>query len=152
MNEIRNELQAIALALNMEYVRAISPADLNETLQGLTITKPLLILANVPEAVQPEVNSNFKYNIYRVNILALDKNLTPDPEAAEIDTLLDNLEAKVNGIRDYLDRSEIVFSASQVEFISLTAADNIELTDEVISGWELVLDIPIARTEYYCNV
>lgn len=151
MQQIRDVLEAIALALNMQYLRALNPSDLNQTLQGVAIDKPLLILANVPEAEQPEVNSNFSYSVYRTTILVLDKNLTPDPKPEEIDSLLDNLETKVNGIRDYLDRSEIVFSASQVEFISLTSAENIELTDEVISGWELVLDIPIARKVYYCE-
>ena len=151
MKVIRDTLQAIAQELGLIYLRALNITDLNQLLQSTAITSPLLVLTNVPEGTQPPVTSNFNFAFYRTTILVLDKNATPDPKPEEIDNLLDSLLVQVGYIQDLLDKSNIITPSEVVEFISLNSTDSIELTDEVISGWELVINIPINRSLYYCE-
>jgi len=152
MQNISDELERIANELNMIYVRALNSADLNQYLQGLKVERPLLVYANLTPAEFPETGSNFEYYSAEVTLYILDISARPDPTAAEVDAQLFPLFELGNFVYDALTRSEIKFSSVDIERGTMTPAEQIERTDEILNGWEMVLTVPIKRTNYYCGV
>ena len=150
MKNISDELAAIAVTLDLIYVRALNAGDLNQTLQGVKVEKPLLVYANLATAEFPDINTNFQYYETDVKIFILDISKLPDPTAIEIDDQLSPLFTLGNFVYDALTQSDLIFLGANVERGTMSAAESIELTDEVLNGWELDLVLPIKREFYNC--
>jgi hypothetical protein len=151
MQIISAELQRIASELDMLYVRALNTNDLNQKLQRVPVDKPLLVYANLNPVEFPETGSNFEFYEVEANLYILDLSKTADPTAEEIDAQLDPLFDLGNFIYDALTRSPIIFPAMDIERGTMTPAEQIEQTDEVLNGWEMALTLPIKRNSYYCG-
>ena len=151
MQIIGNVLQEIANELDLIYVRAINVNDLNQIVQDVKVDRPLLVYANMSPIDFDTVLTNYEIARIETTILVIDLHKTADPTAGQIDELLAPLLTKINFVYDLLTRSEIVASAADVERESLKSADSIEMTDEVLGGYEMVLTIPIARQLYNCD-
>ncbi len=151
MKNISEVLEAIAATLDLIYVRALNAGDLNQTLQGVKVERPLLVYANLASAEFPDINTNFQYYETDVKIFILDISKLPDPTAIEIDDQLSPLFVLGNAVYDQLTRSDLIFLGADVERGTMSAAESIELTDEVLNGWEMDLVLPIKREVYNCD-
>ena len=147
---IGNELKAIAAELNLLYVRAIDTNDLNQRLQGIKIDKPILVYANLDSVDIDNDLTNHEVSKFSVTIYVLDIHKSADPTAEQIDELLAPLYQQINFVYDLLTRAVFIDQARDIERQTLQSSETVELTDENLGGWEMVLTIPIAREIYNC--
>ena len=152
MQIIGNALQAIAAELDLIYVRAININDLNQLTQNIKVDKPLLVYANMsPIDFDSGDLTNHETARIETTILVLDLHKSADPTATQIDELLAPLLTKINFVYDLISGAGFVAPAADVERESLTAAESIEMTDENLGGYEMVLTVPINRQLYNCE-
>ena len=151
MLNIGNELKAIAAELDLIYVRAIDVNDLNQRLQNITIDKPVLVYSGLSTIDFDADLTTYEIAKIETTIYVLDIHKSADPTADQIDELLAPLYILINYVYDLLTRSDLVAPASDIERESLQSSETVELTDENLGGYEMVLTIPIARDLYKCD-
>ena len=151
MQNIGNELKAIAAELDLIYIRAIDVNDLNQRLQNINIDKPVLVYSGLAPVEFDDDLTAYEIAKIETTIYVLDIHKTADPTAEQIDELLAPLYILTNYVYDLLTRSALVAPAADVQRDSLQSSETVELTDENLGGWELVLTIPIARDLYKCD-
>lgn len=151
MKKISEILEQIAADLGLIYIRAININDLNQAIGAVKIDRPLLVYADLAEVQKPEILTNFTYYNTSVKIYILNINKTPDATARQIDDLLQPLFETALTVTDAVQKSVLTYSGADVIQDNLTAADSIELTDDVLSGWELMLTVPMIENAFYCE-
>lgn len=151
MQNISAKLEAIAAELDMIYIRALNVADLNQQLQSIDVIKPVLVYANLNPVEFPETGSNFEFYTVETEIYVLDRSQYADPTPAQIDAQLAPLFVLCNSIYDALTRWPEIYSSENIERGTVTPAEQIEKTDEILNGFQMFLTLPIQRNNYYCG-
>jgi hypothetical protein len=150
MKILSDEIEKIADDLGAQYVRAININDLNQVINNTRVDGLLVVYADMAEIEKIEAETNFTYFEVGAKIFALAKNTKPDPTAEEIDTLLAPCFALSYKVFSALSKSNIVYLNADVQLDNIKSTESIELLDDVLSGYEMNLIVPIQSGEGYC--
>ena len=134
------QIKAIIESIGLTYFRSINPKDLNEQAVKKSMTD-IGVLAGLIE-----INATFNEETYQAvelwdfTILFLTLAPNIDTPAEEIDTALDALLIKAH---EFLSEFQDIIPASYfLEGYTLTSTDSVNITTEVLIGWELKLTAP----------
>jgi len=86
-----------------------------------------------------------------VNVLFLQKNTSQDDSGEEIDTILEATKILADQFYDKLSRSPLLDPTLLIEGYELEAVPMYQFSDEILSGWSLLLTFPEVRSVYYCT-
>jgi len=135
-----NEVKTIIEGIGLTYYRALDTKDLNE----IAINNNMLdigVLAGLIE-IEAELseNSNQSLEVWSYSVLFLTLSPNIDATATQIDVKLEALLAKVH---DFLSEIQNTLPPGHyLDEYSIKSTDAINITTEVLIGWELKLSIP----------
>jgi len=152
MSALTNEIKRIAESLNANYLRAVSLEDFNQAIRDYDLSNPLVSLINIPEIENEsfEVHTSVISNV-TTQILFVKKNFDPDDSGDTVQGILDDMESLANQFYDLLYRSTVIAKAVKPSGFSLSGGDQVQFSDERVSGWLMSVTIPLDRKVVNCG-
>jgi len=141
-----NEIKAIIESLGLQYIRAINNNDLSERAITLEVNQLGVLAGLISIDAELSENSNRALETWEITVLFLELSPGIDTPGEEIDLALDRL---------YLIAIEFLKSLQNItpngyflESYSLESTDSVNISSEVLIGWELKVNVP--RTVQIC--
>jgi hypothetical protein len=151
MSILTDEVKRIAESLDANYLRAVSLEDFNEAVRSYDLTDPLISLINIPEIDNQsfERHTSLISNV-SLQILFVKKNFDPDDTGDTVQGILDDMETLANEFFDLIRKSTVIAKAVKPEGFSLSGGDQIQISDERVSGWLMAVTVPMDRKDSSC--
>jgi hypothetical protein len=151
MSILTDEVKRIAESLDANYLRAVSLEDFNQAIRSYDLADPLVSLINIPEIDNQsfEAHTSLISNV-SLQILFVKKNFDPDDSGDTVQGILDDMEALANEFFDLIRKSTVIAKAVKPEGFSLSGGDQIQFSDERVSGWLMALTVPMDRKDSSC--
>jgi hypothetical protein len=142
-----NEIKTIIESLGLQYVRAINTKDLGERAINLQVDQ-LGVLAGLI-SIDAELNelNDRSLETWEITILFLELSPGLDAPGEEIDASLEVLYQKA--IEFISELQKITPNGYWLEGYSLESTDSVNITSEILIGWELKISVP--RTIQICQ-
>lgn len=135
-----DQIKTIIEAIGLSYFRAINPKDLNEqAIKNSMINIGVLAgLIEIDATFQDASNKSEELWDFNIMFLTIAPNI--DTPAEEIDSILQGLYDKAH---EFLAEFQAVLpSGYYLEGYKLDSTDSVNITTEVLIGWELKLQAP----------
>ncbi len=135
-----DQIKAIIEGIGLTYFRSINTKDLNEQAvkNSMTDIGVLAGLIEIDATIQEETFISVEQWEFTILFLTLAPNI--DTPAEQIDTALDALLIKAH---EFLAAyGEVLPSGYFLEGYELSSTDSVNITNEVLIGWELKLTAP----------
>ena len=134
------QIKQVIEAIGLTYFRALNPQDLNEQAvkNSMTNIGVLAGLIEIEATFQEASNKAVEQWDFTIMFLTLSPNI--DAPAEQIDALLGDLYDKAHEFLG-LYQAELP-SGYYLEGYTLESTDSVNITNEVLIGWELKLQAP----------
>jgi len=148
---LTSEIKAIIATLDPAtlYLRAATLNEANVELPRIDLVSAIAIHADLPTITNIQTQGNVTREV-EVNVLFLQKNLSQDDDGEEIDVILEATKILADQFYDKLSRSTLLDPTLTIEGYELEAVPMYQFSDEILSGWSLLLTFPEVRKIYYC--
>ena len=135
-----DQIKTVIEAIGLSYFRALNPQDLNEqaiknSMQNIGVLAGLI---DINATFQEASNKAVEQWEFTIMFLTLAPNI--DSPAEEIDALLGGLYDKAHEFLALYQ--EVLPSGYYLEGYELESTDSINITNEVLIGWELKISAP----------
>jgi hypothetical protein len=148
---LRNEIEAvIGYISDTLYLRA-NEGEANMAIDKMNIDGKCLCI-HIDRTTMTANRSSFGY-VYKVvptEILFVYKNTKLDDKQTEIDTMIDNAEAKADEFYDRIIQSAVINDVAALPGYSLDRLEGFKRFDAILSGVLFTCDLPINKNYYYC--
>jgi hypothetical protein len=148
MKKIRDAIQAIIEAQGLTFYRSVNIEDLNQWAGTVDLSDGVGVLTNMPTVSFDVGAGSTTLGTYEIEVFYL--MLSPiDATGSQTDSILDILEPLALELIDKLGK-QIVTPGQMIEDYSLTGVETLKLSKEVLTGWQVNVNVPSFREAYYC--
>lgn len=151
MDTVTPAVKAIIESLipNTTYIRASSLNEANYQLPRTALTDPVGIHSNLPTVINTPGPATVS-RLWPVEIMFLKKNTQFDDTTEQTDTIRDEMLVLADQFFDKMKQDAILDPTTPVQDLiyTLQAIETFQITDEILTGWMLSMEIPITRTTY----
>lgn len=137
-----NQIKTIIESLGLTYFRSINTKDLNEQAVKNSMTDIGVLAGLIQMEATFQEASNKAIEQWEFTVLFLTLAPEIDTPAEQIDSILEGLYDKAH---EFLAQfQEVIAPGHFLEGYELNSTDSVNITNEVLIGWELKLSAPFS--------